>query len=143
MVLIRKAGGLLGAGGECGLGWPQKALSGVLLEGREVRPVGFRLEADEQWDKLVLGHGWRGLVHPGLLPVVPPNPGKGGIWVVQGVALKPAAVPWNLLEVKILRLQPRPESDTGRGVGHRSVGRRPRGSDAWEDLRTSLVTPVM
>lgn len=58
-------------------GVASKALSGVLLEGREVGPVGFRLEADEQWDKLVVGHGWRALVHPGLLPVVPPTQAKG------------------------------------------------------------------
>lgn len=44
--------------------------------------------------------------------------------------------------MKILRLQPRPtESDAGRGVGHQPVLRSPRGSDAWEDLRTSSSGP--
>lgn len=63
--------------------------------------------------------------------------------MVQGVALQPAAAPWNVLEVRILGLQPRPTESAQAGVGHQSVVRSPRGSDAWEDLRTAPVAPVM
>lgn len=107
MVLIRKAGGLLGAGDECGLGWPRKTLSGVLLEGREVRLVGFKLEADEQWDKLVLGHGWRVLVHLASFLWCPQPRQRGHLGSTRSASQISRAIHWNLSEVKILRLEPR------------------------------------